>query len=80
MTVYCLHGAVPIGLFSKKRCNLQSANLRNEKPSCQKVESASFLEENSHGPRNLSQKLRKGCKLKKLASKLMKLEKSKIRQ
>ncbi len=35
---------------------------------------ANFQEENSHRPRNLSQKLRKGQKPKKLASKSKKLE------
>jgi hypothetical protein len=49
-----------MSIFNEKRCKLRSANCRNEKPSCQKVERADFLEENSRGPRNLSQKLRKG--------------------
>ncbi len=43
-------------------------------PSCQKAERANFLEKNSSGPRNLSQKLRKGWIPKKLASKSKKLE------
>ncbi len=34
-----------ISIFSKKRCKLQSANLTNEKTSCQKAERANFLEE-----------------------------------
>jgi hypothetical protein len=38
------------------------------------VESAIFPEENIRGPRNLSQKMRKGLIPKKLASKLKKLE------
>jgi hypothetical protein len=38
------------------------------------VESADFSEENSRGPKNLSQKTRKGRIPKKLASKLKKLE------
>ncbi len=33
-------------IFSKKRCKSRSANLGKEKPSCQKAESADFLEEN----------------------------------
>ncbi len=52
----------------------QRVNCRNEKPSCQKAENAYFTEENSYGPRNLSQKTRKGKIPKKLASKLKKLE------
>jgi hypothetical protein len=31
-----------ISIFSRKRCKLRSANLGNEKPSCQKVERADF--------------------------------------
>ncbi len=63
-----------MSIFGKKRCKLQSANHGHEKPSCQKAESANFLEENSCGPKSLSQKSRKGQTLKKLASKLKKLE------
>jgi hypothetical protein len=63
-----------MSIFSRKRCKLQSANLRNEKPSCQKAERADFLEENTRGPRSPSQKSRKGWILKKLASKSKKLE------
>jgi hypothetical protein len=63
-----------MSIFRKKRCDSRSAKLRNEKPSCQKAESANLLEENSCGMRNLSQKTRKGQKPKKLASKLKKLE------
>ncbi len=63
-----------MSIFSRKRCKLRSANCRNEKPSCQKVESAYFLEENSCGSRSLSQKSRKGYIPKKLASKSKKLE------
>jgi hypothetical protein len=63
-----------MSIFSEKRCKLQSANYRNEKPSCQKAESANFLEENSRIPRSLSQKMRKGQISNKLASKLKKLE------
>jgi hypothetical protein len=48
--------------------------LRNEKPSCQKTESANFLEENFRGLRNISQKSRKGQISKKLLSKSKKLE------
>jgi hypothetical protein len=61
-------------IFSEKRCKSRSANCRNEKPSHQKVESANFPEGNSCGPRNLSQKSRKGWIPKKLASKSKKLE------
>ncbi len=32
-----------ISIFCRKKCKLQSANLGNEKPSCQKVESANIL-------------------------------------
>ncbi len=63
-----------MSILSKKRCKLRSANLRNEKPSRQKAESANFLEENFCRPRNLSRKTRKGRIPKKLASKLKKLE------
>jgi hypothetical protein len=63
-----------MSIFSKKRCKLRSANCRNEKPSCQKAERDNFLEENTRGLRNLSQKLRKGQIPKKIASKLKKLE------
>jgi hypothetical protein len=61
-------------IFSRKRCKLWSANLGNEKPSCQKAEKANILEENSCGLRSLSQKSRKGQIPKKLASKSKKLE------
>jgi hypothetical protein len=63
-----------MSIFSEKRCKLRSANLGNEKPSYQKAERANFLEENTRGLRNLSQKLRKGRIPKKLVSKLKKLE------
>ncbi len=63
-----------MSIFSKKRCKLQRANCGNEKPSCQKVKSANFLDENTHGSRNLSQKSRKGWIPKELAPKLNKLE------
>ena len=53
---------------------MRSANLGNETPSCQKAKRADFLEENSRGPRNLSQKLRKGQIPKKLVPKSKKLE------
>jgi hypothetical protein len=53
---------------------LRSANPGNKKPSCQKAERANFSEENTRRSRSLSQKLRKGQILKKLASKLKKLE------
>jgi hypothetical protein len=60
--------------FSKKRCKSWSANLGNEKPSCQKAERANFLEENTRRLRSPSQKSRKGQILKKLAFKSKKLE------
>ncbi len=41
---------------------------------CQKAERANFLEENTHGLRSLSQKLRKGWIPKKLAPKSKKSE------
>jgi hypothetical protein len=63
-----------MSIFSRKRCKLQSANLKNEKPSCQKVERANFLEENTRGSRSPSQKSRKGRMPKILASKSNKLE------
>jgi hypothetical protein len=56
-----------MSIFSKKRCKLRSANHENDKPSCQKAESANFPDINSCGPRNLSQKLRKDRITKKLA-------------
>ncbi len=63
-----------MSLFKKKRCELRSANLGNERPSCQKAEKANFPEENTRGSRSLSQKSRKGRIPKKLAPKLKKLE------
>jgi hypothetical protein len=63
-----------MSIFKKKTCKLQSASLRNERHSRQKVERANFLEENTHGLRSLSQKPRKGWIPKKLAPKLKKLE------
>ncbi len=58
----------------KKRCELRSTNLGNERPSCQKVQRADFPEENARRSKSLSQKLRKGRIPKKLASKSKKLE------
>jgi hypothetical protein len=57
-----------MSIFKKKRCKLRSTNLGNEKPSRQKAERATFLEENTRRLRTLSQKLRKGRIPKKLAS------------
>jgi hypothetical protein len=65
---------VVMNICSKKRCKFWSANLGNEKPSCQKAERVDFLEENTRGSRSLSQKLRKGQIPKKLVSKSKKLE------
>jgi hypothetical protein len=63
-----------MSIFKKKRCKLQSANLRNKRPSCQKAERANFPEKNTRGLRSISQKSRKGRIPKKLASKSKKLE------
>jgi hypothetical protein len=63
-----------MSIFSKTKCNLQSAKSGDEKPSRRKTESAHFQEETSHGPRRPSPKTRKGQLPKKLASKLKKLE------
>jgi hypothetical protein len=63
-----------MSIFKKKRCKLRSTSLGNERPSRQKAERANFLEENTRGSRSLSQKLRKGLILKKLAPKSKKLE------
>jgi hypothetical protein len=63
-----------MSIFKKKKCKLRSANLGNEKPSCQKAERADYLEENTRGSRSPSQKLRKGRIPKKLAPKSKKLE------
>ncbi len=65
---------VVMSIFKKKRCELRSANLGNERLSCQKAERADFPKENTRGLRSLSQKSRKGRIPKKLASKLKKLE------
>ncbi len=63
-----------MSMFSRKRCELRSANFGNERPSCQRTERADIPEENARGLRNLSQKSRKGQIPKKLASKLKKIE------
>jgi hypothetical protein len=63
-----------MSIFSKIKYKLRSAKGGNEKPSCQKAESANFPEENTRRLRSLSQKLRKGRIPKKLALKLNKLE------
>ncbi len=63
-----------MSIFSRKKCKLQSANLGNERPSSQKAEQANIPERNTCRLRSLSQKSRKGQILKKLASKLKKLE------
>ncbi len=65
---------VVMSIFKKKRCKLQSANLGNERPSCQKVERANFLEENTHRSKSPSQNSRKGQIPKKLSPKSKKLE------
>jgi hypothetical protein len=53
-----------MSIFSKKKCKSQNANCGNEKPSCQKSESANSPEENSRRLRILSQKIRKGQNLR----------------
>jgi hypothetical protein len=58
----------------RKKCNSRSANPGSKKPSCHKAESGEFLEEISRKPRDLSQKMRKGRILKKLAPESKKLE------
>jgi hypothetical protein len=63
-----------ISIFSEKRCKLRNTNLGNEKPSCQKAESANFPEENTRGLRCLYQKSRKVQIPKKLVPKLKELE------
>jgi hypothetical protein len=63
-----------MSIFKRKRYELQSASLGNERPPRQKAERANFLQENTRGLRNLSQKSRKGQIPKKSASKLKKLE------
>jgi hypothetical protein len=63
-----------MSIFHRKRCKLQSVNLGNEKPSCQKVERANIPEENTRGSRSPSQKSRKGQIPKKSVPKLKKLE------
>jgi hypothetical protein len=65
---------VVMSIFKRKRCKLRSASLGNERPSRQKAERAIFLQDNTRGLRNLSQKSRKGRTPKKLASKSKKLE------
>jgi hypothetical protein len=63
-----------MNIFNKKRCKLWSANLGNEKLSCQKAERANFPKENTRGLRSLYQKSRKDQILKKSAHKSKKLE------
>jgi hypothetical protein len=63
-----------MSIFKKKRCKLRSANLKNERPSCQKVERANFPEENTRGLRSPSQKSSKAQILKKSAPKSKKSE------
>jgi hypothetical protein len=63
-----------MSIFSRKGCELRSANLGNKKPSCQKAERANFPEVNTCGPRSPSQKSRKVHIPKKLVPKSKKLE------
>jgi hypothetical protein len=65
--------AAVMSIFCRKKCNLQSANPGNEKPSCHKAETAEFLEESSCEPRDLSQKMRESQISKKLAPKSKRL-------
>jgi hypothetical protein len=55
-----------MSIFKRKRCKLRSASLGNERPSHQKAERANFLQENTRGLQNLSQKSRKSRITKKL--------------
>jgi hypothetical protein len=70
----CAVVVVVLSIFCKKKCKLWSANPGNGKPSCQKAESANFLDEISRRPRSLSLKMRKGQLLEKLVPVLKKLE------
>jgi hypothetical protein len=63
-----------MSIFKKKKFKLRSAILGNERPSHQRAERANFLQENTRGLRNLSQKTRKGRIPKNLASNSKKLE------
>ncbi len=63
-----------MSIFIRKRCELWSASLGNERPSCKKAERVDFPEDNTRGSRSLSQKSRKGRIPKKLAPKSKKLE------
>jgi hypothetical protein len=63
-----------MSIFKRKRFELRSASLRNERLSHQKAERGNFWHENTRGLQNLSQKSRKGQIPKKLASKSKKLE------
>ncbi len=63
-----------MGIFCRKKMQLRSANLGNDKPSCQKAERVDIPEENTRGSRSLSQKSRIGQIPKKLASKSKKSE------
>jgi hypothetical protein len=63
-----------MSIFKRKKCKLWSAILGNERPSCQRAERADFLQENTRGSQNLSQKSRNGWIPKKLAPKSKKLE------
>jgi hypothetical protein len=62
-----------MSIFKRKRFKLWSASLGNERP-CQQAERANFLQENTCGLQNLSQKSRKGWIPRKLAPKSKKLE------
>jgi hypothetical protein len=57
-----------MSIFKKKICKLQSANLRNERPSCQKAEKANFPEENTRGLISPSQKSRKRPDTKEISA------------
>jgi hypothetical protein len=56
-----------MSIFKRKRCKLESSNLGKERPSCQKAERANFLQENTRGMRNLSQKLSKRSDTKEIS-------------
>ncbi len=65
---------VVMSILKRKRCELRSASLGNERLSCQKAERADFSQENTRGLRIPSQKSRKGRIPMKLAPKSKKLE------
>ncbi len=63
-----------MSIYCKKRCNSQSANSKDKKPSLLKAESADFPGGYSRESRKFSLKTRKSRFPKKLAPKSKKLE------